>query len=576
MNNPIFKCLTDGQTQLADGLLHDRVSKNEHILFSRIDPDGLAHVYTEEHDRGYAEPEFCGKYIDTAVSLWRSTGRSEYLARAKKIVDSIKANQRSDGYLGTYRKGMEFAAFGIWNAQFTIRGLLAYSLATDDQEALACACRGADFIVTEFTKEGGPDLLTSGNQNIQHSCLLPDMVRLYRATGNASYRSFCQYIIDRWESSEGLRLVSRSADCLGLACTKAAEMLICYQGLVEFYLATDEARYLKAAEAYWESVYVSQIGPSGNGSVKEYWQPHPGDLLLDHEQNPNENCVAVCWMKLTMLLLECTGNARYADAFEQTLYNHLLGSQAADGSDFSYYQPLEGAKIHVTHPKQYSCCRYRGMNMLAQLNRYVFLEATDGPVVNIYTMCTSTLNVHGQQVTLSQSTNYPLDGRVMLTVHPTMDVRFTLYLRKPNHCSAFKIAVDGRSVAPADDVKGFVKIDQLWSQRPHTVEIFMELKPHSKRELVKTRDCLAIFHGPVLLAIDSHSQDRIDACTINFENSAIQLADVRKPDSLRIITCSATGSVDNRYAQITLVDYASAGSRDTGRDRFKVWIPVSQ
>ncbi len=313
---PALGLCADGQTKVRGGILRDRLAANENGLFNRIDPEALARVYATEYDSGYAEPEFGGKYLDTAVALWHATGREKYLANARKVVDSIKANQRSDGYLGTYRRGIEFESFGIWNAQFTIRGLLSYYEATGDREALQRACRGADFLVANFTRQGGPDFLSCNNENIQHSCLLVDMARLYALTGKRSYRDFCRYIVDRWEHSNNLRLVSRAADCLGLGCKKAAEMLICYQGLAEYYGATGEAKYLKAAEAYWESVRATQIGPTGNGSVGECWQPDPRDSLLRQDMNPNENCVAVCWMKLSALLLQYTGNGRYADEIE--------------------------------------------------------------------------------------------------------------------------------------------------------------------------------------------------------------------------------------------------------------------
>ncbi|MDD4193409.1 MAG: glycoside hydrolase family 127 protein [Mangrovibacterium sp.] len=45
-----------------------------------------------------------------------------------------------------------------------------------------------------------------------------------------------------------------------------------------------------------------------------------------------ETCVTATWIKLSQQLLRLTGDARYADAIEQSYYNALLGAMKPAGS----------------------------------------------------------------------------------------------------------------------------------------------------------------------------------------------------------------------------------------------------
>ena len=460
--------MVPGSTVLTGSILKARFDRNVANLFERIDVQALRQVYSGEHDPSYAEPEFCGKYVDTAVRLAGHLGRRDYLDRAAGVVQAMIAGQRGDGCLATYRAGAEFEGFGVWNQQFTIRGLLAFHEATGDRAALTAACRCADFLVASLTREGGPDLLNAGNQGIQHSCILADMARLAAATGNGAYLDFCLHIVDRWEASN-LRLVSSADRYFAIGCVKAAEMLICYQGLCELARAAGDKRYVQAAGKYWDCIRRTQIGLTGCGSLAENWWMVGGQpAYLGNSVHPNENCVAVSWMKLSAMLLRATGEGAYGDAFEQTLLNHLLGSQATDGHDFSYYQGLIGRKVHFTSAGSYSCCRYRGMNLLADLPAHVVLLADDGPAVNLFTPSVSTVPFGPAQVRLTQRTDYPRTGRVELDVELEQKLEFCLRMRMPAWCPKCEIEVDGQKSATQSE-DGFLCLRRPWPAGKSTV-----------------------------------------------------------------------------------------------------------
>lgn len=576
--------LSTKETRITGGILGDRCSKNIENLFNTIDVGPMKQVYATLHRTWYAEPEFCGQYLDVAMQVHGTSGDPNILTRAEELVRAIIANQRADGYLGTYEPGLEFdESFSVWNQNFTIMGLLSWYEQTGDRAALQCAMRCADFLAESFQRPGGPDLLWACNQGIEHACLIFQMPRLYRITGEKRYLDFCDYILQRLEAT-ALKLVTgpqRSAFAISsMGCLKAGELLICYQGLLELYRVTGNAEYLTAASRYWDIVKKTQIGVTGNGSIAELWT-YAGNRMrgVTAELFPNENCVAVCWMQLTAALYQWQGEARFMDALEQTLYNHLLGSQAVDGKDFSYYQGHVGRKVHATHPGQYSCCRYRGMKMLAYLPRYVFSQADDGLRVNLYCPSTTEATLGGRTVRVEQQTDYPRSGRVQITVKPGAATRFALGLRIPQWCTQWGVQVNGKPQS-VQAVDGVVKIEREWTVSPERVELSLDLPSGSIKETVDDRESLAFTYGPLVLALDTRYGAPLHETEIAPDGtlepaSAGSDAGSSGEEWVPMVRFKARGRHGGRSRPITLVDYASAGSLDPQKDRFKIWLPVA-
>ena len=60
-------------------------------------------------------------------------------------------------------------------------------------------------------------------------------------------------------------------------------------------------------------------------------------------------------------------------------------------------------------------CRYRGMNMLARLPRYIVWKASDGLVVNLYATSTTETRFNDVAVRIEQETDYPRNGRIRIS-----------------------------------------------------------------------------------------------------------------------------------------------------------------
>jgi DUF1680 family protein len=315
------------------------------------------------------------------------------------------------------------------------------------------------------------------------------------------------------------------------------------------------------------------MGPTGNGSVFELWNPAaavPAELVT--ELHPYENCVAVGWMQLSAELYALTGDGTYMDEFERTLYNHLLGAQAIDGHDFSYYQGNVGAKVHETGLSWYACCRYRGMTMLTQLGEFLAMAGEESISIALYAPSEADVEVGGVPVHLRQSTDYPRGGEVQLAVDPAAPAAFTLRLRVPAAAPLGGLSVNDHAVE-AEVHDGFASILRTWTAGD-VVRVMFEPELRQTEAVIGERPAILTTYGPLVLAIDTREGTPLDGTTVN-RLTAGDLRAEHPEDWSRIARFAVPGTRAGTGRSILLVDYASAGSLDPGSDRFRVWVSAT-
>ena len=166
-------------------------------------------------------------------------------------------------------------------------------------------------------------------------------------------------------------------------------------------------------------------------------------------------------------------DAKYADLYEETLYNAILGSMDLDGNNFCYTSPLDssGARYpwHVC-----PCCVGNIPRTLLQLPTWMYTKSADSIYVNLFVGSTVSVGkVAGTDVQMVQVTDYPWSGKVSITVNPSAEKSFAVRIRVPNRSVselyagspdssgiAF-ISVNGRAISPPVE-KGYAAITRAW------------------------------------------------------------------------------------------------------------------
>ena len=125
-------------------------------------------------------------------------------------------------------------------------------------------------------------------------------------------------------------------------------------------------------------------------------------------------------------------DARYADLYEQTLYNGLLGALDLAGTAFYYTNPLD-ANAHRTPWHNCPCCVGNIPRTHPHAADLDVREGRRGSLRQpVHRQRVTIDDVAGTGVEMVQTTNYPWDGKVSITVNPAVAKRFAVRIRVPD------------------------------------------------------------------------------------------------------------------------------------------------
>ena len=86
-----------------------------------------------------------------------------------------------------------------------------------------------------------------------------------------------------------------------------------------------------------------------------------------------ETCATMSWMQLTQMLLELTGESKYADAMERLMMNHVFAAQDCESGTCRYHTAPNGTKPHdYFHGPD--CCTASGHRIISLLPTFFYAE----------------------------------------------------------------------------------------------------------------------------------------------------------------------------------------------------------
>lgn len=553
------------------GFLGERCRKNEQARLLTKNETDLLGGFQQRPGKQAWVGEHVGKWLHAATLAWVYTGDAELRTKLDRVVASLLATQQPDGYLGTYADGAHWAMgreqqWDVWIHKYDLLGLLTYAQYTGNAAALEAAKKIGELLLTTFGANGQLDLNErSTHVGMASGSVLEPLVLLYRATNDARYLEFARLIVQRWDAEKGPKLVSAlsaNTPVKATANAKAYEMLSCLVGLCELYRATGEAQYLNPVLNAWLDIANNQLLITGSGSSGEHWTD--AKQYLSHlNDKVAETCVTVTWIQLNQQLLRLTGNARYADELEKTFYNHLAAAQRPDGAAWAYFTAHDGKKPYQT---EQNCCTSSGPRGLALLPTFAYQTSDDGFVINFFTPSTATLKLpNGKTVTIKQETNYPVEGRVAITVSVPEPLKFSLRVRVPVWSQM--IGMKGR---PGD----YWVLRQTWS-KSQTIVLDFALPTRLAIGSGQNAGRVAILRGPQVLAVDEQFNADLrplSALALTSQSPRLRPSlSLRDADGLPVYETEAVllQNPGNRRVTVRLVPFAAAGA--TGKE-FAVWL----
>jgi DUF1680 family protein len=545
---------------------------------------------------GRSDAEFRGMvFMDSDVHKWLEAlgwelGRepSEDLARrADQAIELVEAAQEDGGYLNSYyqvaRPGPRFTNLA-WDHELYCAGHLtqaavAHARGRGDarfqgdaarsdgpQRLLGVARRFADHIVEVFSERDG----TPGHPEIETA-----LVELYRHTSERRYLDLAAYFVGtrgrstlqpaRFGSSyfQDHVPVREAKEVTG----HAVRALYLAAGVTDLWLETGEAALMDAMREQWRDMSGRKSYVTGGVGAHHSDEAFGDPFELPPDRCYGETCAAIASVMWSWRMLLATGEARYADSMERTLYNGFLSGLALDGGGYSYVNPLHVRDAHRDAVERgarrlpwyaCACCPPNVMRTLASLQHY--LATTDESGVQLHHFASGVVGP------LRVATDYPWDGRVEIEVAEAGE--WTLSLRVPSWADG--ATVDGEP-APAG---GYARVKRRW--RPgDTVTLELPLAPrltapHPRIDAV--RGCLAIERGPLVYCVEGADlPDGARADDLRLDPRAT-LRDIERSDLLGgIVAVEGTGvevtadwDPDWAYAPASGADHSGPGQSGSG------------
>ncbi len=256
--------------------------------------------------------------------------------------------------------------------------------------------------------------------------------------------------------------------------------------------------YLTAAENFWADVAQNRTVCIGGNSVAEHFLAAANsNRYIDNLDGP-ESCNTNNMLKLSEMMSDRTGDAKYADFYEQAMWNHILSTQDPVTGGYVYFTTLrpQAYRIYSQVNQGMWCCVGTGMENHSKYGHFIFThDGTETLYVNLFTAS----KLESDDFIVTQETAFPFEPKTTLTVGKAGT--YTIAVRHPAWAGEdFAVQVNGQSIVHTA-VKGsasYVSITRTWAEGDKIeVALPMELR---YEPCPNYTDYIAFKYGPILLA----------------------------------------------------------------------------
>ncbi len=456
--------------------------------------------------------------------------------KADEWIDKIAAAQLPDGYLDTYftltdlsKRWTQISYHEDYNAGHLIEAAVAYYNVTGKRKLLDVAIRLANHIDSTMRLQNKQWF--SGHEEIELA-----LVKLYRVTQDDRYLKLANwYLAQRGNNYypygkdwfkpaywQDLVPVKKQTEITG----HAVRAMYLYTGAADVAALTGDKDYMNAMEKVWQDVvYRNMYITGGIGSSGDN-EGFSVDYDLPNEEAYCETCASVGMVLWNQRMCELTGQSKYVDVLERSLYNGALDGLSLSGDRFFYDNPLASNGQHQRREWfGTACCPANIARLVASVGNYIYGKNDDAVWINLFVGSNTAVKLAKTDVELVMQTNYPLDGTVRIAVNPVKKVKFGLHLRIPGwamgqpvpgdlyHFQNFQsmpvtIRINGKD-QPIHPENGYAVIEREWKKGDIVeYQIPMQVNRIAANPAVKADNGrFALQRGPLLYCIEGADND---------------------------------------------------------------------
>lgn len=455
-----------------------------------------------------------GHYLSALALMYAATGEKELKTRLDYMVDQLALCQQKngDGYVGGIPQGKVFwerirkgdidgSSFGLnntWVPLYNIHKLFAglydaYHYGHNEQ-ALKVLTGLSDWMIGLFS--GLSDEQVEQVLRTEHGGLNETFLEVYQATGNKKYLEAAQRLTQKAFLNP---MIARKDILTGLHANTQIPKIV---GVERITQVTHNHDWETASEFFWDNVANHRSVAFGGNSYREHFHELDRfDKMLETNQGP-ETCNSYNMLKLSKALYLRTGDPKYLDFYEKTMFNHILSSQHPEKGGFVYFTPIRPNHYRVYSRPETSmwCCVGTGLENHAKYGELVYTRSGDALFVNF--LVPSRLEADG--IRLSQQTDFPYRNEARFVVEKGN--KFNLKIRVPAWMKSPEFRLNGKKIK-AEIKDGFAGFSRKWKPGD---ELTLKFEATVTREFLPGDTRWAAFkYGPIVLAAETGKEDLV-------------------------------------------------------------------
>jgi DUF1680 family protein len=486
------------------------------------------------------------KWLEAASYSLATHPDPDLKARVDYLVDKIIKAQQPDGYLNTHfiaaQLDMRWRNLRDWHelycAGHLMEAAVAHSQATGERKLLQALSLYADHIDATFGP--GKKRGYGGHPEIELA-----LVRLYHATHNERYLQLARFFVDERGAQPhyyDLEAQARGEDpadfwaktyeyCQAHLPIREQEKVVGHavramyllSGVADLADEYDDPSLLETCYRLWDNLINKRMYLTGGIGPSRHNEGFTSDYDLPDETAYAETCATIGLVMWNHRLLQFTGDRRFADVLERGLYNGFLSGVTLDGRKFYYENPLSSAGDH--HHQEWfecPCCPPNLARVMASIGNYFYSTGPGQLWLHLFAGNSMNVEIDGSPVTLKQETMYPWDGVVKVKLGLQEPQSFTIHLRVPGWCSAFRLAVNGTEQSLQPEANGYLAITREWKDGDTLeYELAMPIRAVFANPAIRQLEGrAAIQRGPLVYCLEGvdHGEILLDQISVNSQD----------------------------------------------------------
>ncbi len=496
-------------------------------------------------------------------------------AKADEWIDKFAAAQQPDGYINTFytltdlnRRWTNMDKHEMYCAGHLTEAAVAYYQATGKRKLLDVSIRMVEHMMSVFGP--GKRDWVPGHEEIELA-----LVKLYGVTRDERYLEFADWLLGErghgygsmgdegtWNPAyyQDDKPVRDMTDIGG----HAVRSMYLYCGMADVAALKQDTAYIAALYRLWDDVVLRNMYVTGGIGSSKHNEGFTVDYDLPNLEAYCETCASVGMVLWNWRMNQFTGDSKYIDVLERSMYNGALAGISLAGDRFFYVNPLESLGDH--HREAWygcACCPSQISRFLPSIGNYVYGISDKALWVNLYIGNEANIPIGSSALPIQMQTDMPWGGTVKLTLGA--DFEREIRLRLPSWSKHNTLVVNGEEVSIQEEA-GYAVLNRRWKAGD---EILLSMDTSvqlvaAHPEVKADEGKRAVQRGPLVYCAEEVDNPNYDQMQLSGDVAFTETFNVSLLNGVETIDATMGGK------SVRLIPYYAWDNREAGR--MKVWI----